>query len=172
MFPSHPSNGDTVGQKPCVVSRPQIHLHKHCMRAPSLPPAGWEGGGGGSGKYGREEIFPPSSHNEPIVGGAGGGIGERDRPRRQTHEAAGGDAKGSRYREFCACDLQLQCLKSPNCDGEKIMWGCSQKPKPHKRRHKEIGECRRLLCAQRCKGSQNASQLLPCWIAKPKFKGK
>lgn len=77
------------------------------------------GGWGGSGKDGREEIFPPSSHNEPIVGGAGGGIGERDRPRRQTHEAAGGDAKGSRYREFCACDLQLQCLKSPNCDGKK-----------------------------------------------------
>lgn len=51
------------------------------------------GRGWGSGKDSREEIFPPSSHNELIVGGAGGGLGERDRPRRQTHEAAGRDAK-------------------------------------------------------------------------------
>lgn len=72
--------------------------------------------GEGSGKDGGEETLPPSSHNESIVGGARGGIGEWDRPRRQTHEAAGKDAKGSHYREFCACDLQLQCLKSPNCD--------------------------------------------------------
>lgn len=77
------------------------------------------GSPGPAGEDRGEETFPPSPHNEPIVGRAGGGIGEQDRPRRQAHEAVGGDAKGSHYREFCASDLQLQCLKSPNCDGEK-----------------------------------------------------
>jgi len=95
------------------VVPPLANTFTETLHGGSLGPAGV-----GSGKDGREETLPPSSHNEPIVGGAGGGVGEWDRPRRQTHEAAGGDAKGSRYREFCACDLQLQCLKSPDCDGK------------------------------------------------------
>lgn len=66
-----------------------------------------------AGEGGREETLPPSSHNEPIVRGAGGGIGERDRPRRQAHEAAGGDARGSCYREFCACDPTAAMFEEP-----------------------------------------------------------
>lgn len=51
------------------------------------------------GEGGREETLPPSPHNEPIVGG---GVGRVGRPRRQAPEAAGGDARGSCYRELCA----------------------------------------------------------------------
>lgn len=102
--------------------------------------------GEGSGKDSREETLPPLSHNESIVGGTGGGVAERDRPRRQTHEAAGGDAKGSRYREFCACDLQLQCLKSPNCDGKNNA-GLQPKAKAiQKATEKERGAQEAPLC--------------------------
>lgn len=112
ILPSHPSCRDLVGQNHAWSLPPQMHLHKHGTGAP------WAQLGGQREGRQRRNAPPPSSHNEPIVGGAGGGIGEQDRPRRQTHEAAGGDAKGSRYREFSACDLQLQCLKSPHCDGK------------------------------------------------------
>lgn len=74
---------------------PLTNAFTQTLHGGSLGPAGE-----GSGKDGREETLLPSSHNAPIVGGAGGGVGERDRPWRQTHEAVGRDAKGSRYREF------------------------------------------------------------------------
>lgn len=69
------------------------------------------------------------------------GTGHGGKLTRQQEEMPGALVTGN----SAPVTLRLQCLKSPSCDG-KIMQGCSQKSKPHKKStEKRMGEHRRLL---------------------------
>lgn len=83
VLPSHPSCRDLGGGK--AMPRPSPHdcIDTSTERAGAPRALCGEGGG--------EEALPPSPHNEPIVGGAGGGVG-------RVGQATEASSRGSRRR--------------------------------------------------------------------------
>lgn len=85
---------------------PSATAFTECREAPGAP------AGEGSRGTGRK-MLPP--HTMSHCWGRWRRCCRAGQPQRQTQEAAWGEAKGSCYRELCAHDLWLQCLKSPSC---------------------------------------------------------
>lgn len=105
VLPSHPSCRDLGGAKPCLVP-PLTTALTQARSVQGLP--GLSVGRAAEKKHSPHPHTMSRLSEEPEEA-----LGEWDRPRRQAPEAAGGDARGSCYRELCACDPTAAVFEEP-----------------------------------------------------------